>query len=103
MSVSVRAHDLAELELRDVSQYYESESKGLGKAFLSEVEIAVNQIREYPEAVPIIHTIVRRKVIRRFRIVSCMWSTQTEYTFSPSRTNIAGHFIGVIGCEGNAA
>jgi toxin ParE1/3/4 len=66
MSVLVRAHDLAELELQDASQYYESEFKGLGKAFLSKVESAVKQIREYPEAAPIIHSIVRQKVIRRF-------------------------------------
>ncbi len=45
MSVSFRAHDLAEWELHDASQYYESESIGLGKAFLSEIEIAVKQIR----------------------------------------------------------
>jgi plasmid stabilization system protein ParE len=66
MSLTVRYHDLAELELRDAAKYYESEYQGLGEAFLSEIDYAVNQIREYPEAAPIILDVVRKKVIRRF-------------------------------------
>ena len=66
MSITVRYHDLAEAELREASKYYESEVLGLGQTFLSEVDRAVEKIRNYPEAAPIILDIVRQQVLRRF-------------------------------------
>jgi hypothetical protein len=45
MISSVIFHEMAEVELNEAAQYYESEVRGLGKAFLSEVERAVLQIQ----------------------------------------------------------
>ena len=57
---------MAEAELHEAARYYQSEVSGLGEAFIAEVEYAVRQIREYPEAAPLILKVVRRKLIRRF-------------------------------------
>ena len=49
MSLDVTFHRLAELELGDAAQYYEAESRGLGAAFLNEVERCTAAIVEHPE------------------------------------------------------
>ena len=66
MISSVSFHEWAEVELNEVAQFYESEVAGLGFAFLSEVEHTIREIREYPEAAPIILKSVRKKLLRRF-------------------------------------
>ena len=63
MRARVRYHDLAELELRETSKYYESEVRGLGGALLSEVEHSIDQIRSYPQAAPIVLGVVRQRVL----------------------------------------
>ena len=45
--------------------------------FLTEVERALKQIREHPKAAPVLHGVVRRKLIRRFPY-SVMYAVQTE-------------------------
>jgi plasmid stabilization system protein ParE len=59
-------HPLAEQELNEAASYYNTASPGLGTAFLDEVEHAVKQILEHPEAAPLVHGVVRRKLVRRF-------------------------------------
>ncbi len=59
-------HELAEVELDEAAQYYESEVASLGLTFLAEVERSIAQIRDHPEAAPIIHGVVRRRLLRRF-------------------------------------
>ena len=59
-------HELAEVELNEAAQYYESEVASLGLTFLAEVERSIVQIRDHPEAAPIIHRGVRRRLLRRF-------------------------------------
>jgi hypothetical protein len=44
---------MAEQELNDAASYYNASRPGLGQAFLAEVERAVRQIVEYPEAAPL--------------------------------------------------
>ncbi len=66
MGLRIAFHDLAEIELDEAAQYYESESEGLGRIFLYEVERAVQQIGQYPESSPLINQAVRRKMVRRF-------------------------------------
>jgi hypothetical protein len=46
----VSFHDLARLELNEAAEYYESESAGLGQAFITEVERCTDDIVRYPEA-----------------------------------------------------
>ncbi len=49
MTRSVRFHPLAELELREASDYYAQAAPGLREAFLTEVERCYRLVAEYPE------------------------------------------------------
>ena len=61
-----RFHALAERELHEAAQYYESESSGLGFAFLMEVERCIGSIVEHPEAGRFQVGNVRRRLVKRF-------------------------------------
>lgn len=50
MSRPLRLHEDAELELRDAADYYDHESRGLGSAFLDEVDSGFARIRTFPDA-----------------------------------------------------
>ncbi|MDH5251911.1 MAG: type II toxin-antitoxin system RelE/ParE family toxin [Nitrospira sp.] len=56
----VTYHRLARRELNEAAQYYESESQGLGAAFLDEVERCTQAIANFPEAGPLITETIRR-------------------------------------------
>ena len=59
-------HRLAERELNEAAQYYDSECLGLGAAFLNEVERCVRDVLDHPEAGSVLVGAVRRRLIRRF-------------------------------------
>jgi len=59
-------HPMAEVELNEASEYYESREIGLGAAFLDEVERAVNSILENSESAQVILKSVRSKILWRF-------------------------------------
>ena len=59
-------HRLARRELNEAAQYYESESPGLGSAFLDEVERCTQAIVTFPEAAPLITATIRRRLVLRF-------------------------------------
>ena len=59
-------HELAELELTDAADFYDSKEAGLGSAFVREVQHAVHQIAEHPESCMIAKGNARRKVLNRF-------------------------------------
>jgi len=63
---SVSYHHLAEIELNEAAEYYEREHPGLGVAFLTEVERAMDVVLEFPEGSPRVGETVRRKLLRRF-------------------------------------
>jgi len=77
MTRGVSFHPLAEQELNDTASYYNAASPGLGATFLNEVERAIKQIREHPEAAPLVHRVVRRRLVRRFPS-SVMYSVQAD-------------------------
>jgi plasmid stabilization system protein ParE len=77
MTRRISFHPLAEQELNEATSYYNAASPGLGTAFLDEVEHAVKQILEHPEAAPLVNRVVRRKLVRRFPY-SVMYSVQTD-------------------------
>nr|MDO8109796.1 type II toxin-antitoxin system RelE/ParE family toxin [Candidatus Sigynarchaeota archaeon] len=56
----------AEKEMTEAVQFYEAQAKGLGVEFLSEVERAIQSIRETPETWPILEGDLRRRLLRRF-------------------------------------
>ncbi len=66
MSKRVSAHELAELELNEAADYYESKQTGLGSLFIRTVQQAVRQISRYPESAQIVRGKARRKVLTRF-------------------------------------
>ena len=55
MTRRVSFHPLAEQELNDAASYYNAVSPGLGVTFLDEVERALKQIREHPNAAPLVN------------------------------------------------
>lgn len=59
---SISFNEFAETELNEAAAYYESQVKGLGAAFLAEVERST----KYPESFFRILKVVRRKILRRF-------------------------------------
>lgn len=71
MRRTITFHELAEQELNEATDYYNSKSKGLGNAFLNEVERAVNQILQYPESAPFINRLFAERLPVVFRTVSC--------------------------------
>jgi len=62
----VSFHDLAKLELNEAAEYYDSESAGLGQAFITEVERCTEEIVRYPDAGLVTRGSIRRRLIRRF-------------------------------------
>ena len=77
MNRSISFHTMAEQELNDAASYYNASRPGLGQTFLDEVERAVAQILEYPEAAPLVNRTVRKKLVRRFPY-SVMYSVRAE-------------------------
>lgn len=66
MSREVVFHRLAELEFYDAAQYYESESPGLGTAFIDEVERCAAAVAQHPDAGALVRGSVRRRLLGRF-------------------------------------
>lgn len=66
MSRALRLHPAAQRELDEAAAYYDAESPGLGSAFLSEFEHALQQIRALPEAAPVGLGSVRVRVLVAF-------------------------------------
>jgi plasmid stabilization system protein ParE len=64
--VPVRFLQIAEIELDEAMQWYESQAPGLGEAFLIEVLSAVNRVSLYPEAWHPLDEEVRRCRLNRF-------------------------------------
>src|SRR5258708_6741222 len=58
-------HRLAERELEEAVEDYEGERRGLGEAFLLEIERAISFLDRYPRAAPRVGR-VRRFVLPRF-------------------------------------
>jgi hypothetical protein len=66
MIKAVSFHEMAESELCEAAEYYESQVAGLGLVFLSEVKRATRAIQQNPESSPRILKIVHRKLLQRF-------------------------------------
>ena len=62
----VSYHRLARRELNEAAQFYDSESPGLGSAFLDEIERCTQAIANFPEAGPLIIGTIHRRLVLRF-------------------------------------
>lgn len=58
--------EVAELELDEAVEYYNSEVSGLGLEFLEEVVSCLKRVSSYPEAWSICSSNIRRCLTRRF-------------------------------------
>jgi len=77
MIKSASFHPMAEIEMNETAEYYEKRVKGLGNAFINEVERAINSIRQNPLSAPIILNPIRRKILWRFPY-SIMYSVHVD-------------------------
>jgi plasmid stabilization system protein ParE len=59
-------HLLADRELNDAAQFYETQSPGLGAAFLDDAANCVSAIATHPQAGRVLRGDVRRRLLRRF-------------------------------------
>ena len=66
MTRAVSFRPKAELDLVDAISWYRDIHEGLGDEFLARVEEALDRIRHFPEAYPIVEEDVRRVLTRRF-------------------------------------
>lgn len=57
----------AEADLAEALSYYDDESRELGDDFGAEILRAIEQLREFPEAWPVVSRRTRRCLTRRFR------------------------------------
>jgi toxin ParE1/3/4 len=54
------------LRFDSAADYYDLESPGLGNVFLNEVEHALAQVTEFPEAATPVHAAVRKRLLSKF-------------------------------------
>ena len=66
MTRTVSFRPEAELDLVNALSWYRNIHEGLGEDFLTRVEEALDRIRHFPEAYPIVEEDVRRVLTRRF-------------------------------------
>jgi hypothetical protein len=71
---------MAEIEMNEAAEYYETRGIGLGSAFIDEVERAIKSIQQHPESNQIIIKSIRRKILLRFPY-SLMYSTYTNVIY----------------------
>jgi len=64
--VNVRLLEVAQQELDEAVSHYDSQSPGLGNAFLLESVAAIDRIRRFPEAWHPMGNEIRRCRLRRF-------------------------------------
>ena len=56
----------AEEEMLEAAEYYESQRRGLGRAFLAEIHRTVDRIVENPRIGQAVRQGIRRRLLRRF-------------------------------------
>lgn len=56
----------AQVEIEEAARWYESESAGLGRAFLQVLESVLDHVAESPRQFPIVHVDIRRALLKRF-------------------------------------
>ena len=66
MTRQVRFHPVAELELNEAVDFYDLQSSGLGGAFLADVEHALAQVVEFPDAAVPAVADVRKRLLAKF-------------------------------------
>jgi toxin ParE1/3/4 len=66
MSRLLLIHEAAEAEIDEAADFYDMQSPGLGREFLTEIERTIRSISEFPEAAPLVYGRVRKRTIAKF-------------------------------------
>ncbi|MFK7790752.1 MAG: type II toxin-antitoxin system RelE/ParE family toxin [Phycisphaeraceae bacterium] len=66
MSASLVIRSQAVQDLHDAAKWYESQSDGLGREFVSQVDLAMNSACLMPLRFPEVHDGIRRTLVKRF-------------------------------------
>ena len=81
--MTVEYHPAVEAELREIRQYYEDRSPGLGIQFVDEFERQVLLLAANPERWMVVKTDIRRCLMRRFPYIiffRCVGSDRLRIT-----------------------
>ncbi len=57
----------ADAEFREHTQYFDEQVAGLGDKFITDLQAAIREIREYPESGALVSRNLRKRVLRVFR------------------------------------
>jgi toxin ParE1/3/4 len=66
MSRLLSIHEIAEVEINDVADFYDIVNPGLGTVFIDEIHRIIQSINMFPEAAPIIRGRIRKKSLLKF-------------------------------------
>jgi len=75
--IRIALHPLARAELQEAVDYYENERRGLGAAFLLEVERTFLHVQEQPHAGVVVLGTIRRRIIQGFPY-SLLYAIETK-------------------------
>lgn len=78
MSLPVFVHESAEIEINEAADFYDLTSPGLGNEFLDEIQHAIEDIGQFPEAGQRMHGKIRVKTLIRFPYM-LFYSVQSEH------------------------
>lgn len=66
-------HPEAEREFTEAAHYYETQRPGLGAEFITEMDAAIIDLRQFPHRWRVIENDVRRGLLRRFPYAIYYW------------------------------
>lgn len=66
MNLPVIVNPLAEQDIREICDWYDSQREGLGEDFLGELASALRRIEQLSRGYPKLHRDIRRTYMRRF-------------------------------------
>ena len=69
MNNNLELHELAEQELWEAVDWYDSKKNRLGKEFARELQEIMQTIRKFPMRYPKVHKEIRKAVLKRFPYV----------------------------------
>ena len=66
MSPTLSVHETAEAEINEAADFYDIESPGLGSVFIDEIQRAIKNIVDFPDAAPLLRGRVRKRIMAKF-------------------------------------
>ncbi len=77
MTPTITIHEAAEAEINEAADFYDIESPGLGTVFIDEIQRAIENMINHPEAYQLIRGRVRRTLLNKFPY-SLIYSVRTN-------------------------